>query len=67
VTTPTGNHHAWTGDDLPTEEIGLRCGVAPIRSTEDLDALAQPELWDYEADYEAFLVDLYAARRTDIG
>ena len=65
--TPTSNDHVWPGDDLPTEEIGLRCGVAPIRSTEDLDALAHPELWNSDADYDAFLADRYAARRADIG
>jgi hypothetical protein len=50
------------GDDVATEKLARRCGVTPIRSTEDLYALAQPELWNSEADYNAFLAGLYATR-----
>jgi hypothetical protein len=51
------------GDDVATDELARRCGVTPIRSLEDLGALAQPEFWDSDADFDAFLADLYAAHR----
>jgi len=49
-------------DDLPTEELARRQGVRPITSLEQLDAMARPELWDSDQDYEDFLSDLYASR-----
>ena len=36
-------------------------GVKPIKS---VDELAQPDLWESDEEYEAFLADLYASRRT---
>ena len=38
-------------------------GVGPIAS---LDELAQPDLWESELEYEDFLADLYASRRSEI-
>jgi hypothetical protein len=64
---PAANEPMWPDDDVPTDELVRRSGVTPIRSTEDLDDLAHPDLWDSEADYEAFLADLYAARRAHVG
>jgi hypothetical protein len=65
--TTASNDHAWAVDDVATDEIVRRYGVTPILSAEDLDASAHPELWDSDTDYEAFLADVYAARRADIG
>lgn len=60
---PTGEPERWLADeDLPIEELARRQGVRPIAS---LDELAQPELWEYEQEYEDFLTDLYASRRSD--
>lgn len=56
----------WPADEIPVGR-GRGQGVTPILSSRDLDALAHPELWDSDADYDAFLADLYAARRTDAG
>jgi hypothetical protein len=67
TTEPSTTDPVWPGDDVPTDELARRCGVTPIHSIEDLDALALPELWDSEADYNAFLADLYAARHADVG
>ena len=56
----------WSDDDVPTEELARRQGVRPITSLDQLDALAHPELWDSDDEYEEFLEDLYASRRSDI-
>jgi hypothetical protein len=50
-------------DDVPVEELARRQGVQPVAS---LDELAQPELWESEQEFEDFLADLYASRRSDI-
>jgi hypothetical protein len=51
----------WPEDDfVPTEELARRQGVKPIKSVDDL---AQPDLWESDEEYEAFLADLYASRR----
>ncbi len=49
-------------DVVPIEELARRQGVGPIT---DLSELAHPDLWDSDEDYEAFLADLYASRRSD--
>lgn len=49
-------------DDLPIEELARRQGVKPVVS---LDELAQPDLWGSDEEYEEFLADLYASRRSD--
>lgn len=61
---PTGEPEHWPADeDLPIEELARRQGVRAIAS---LDELAQPELWESEQEYEDFLTDLYASRRSDV-
>jgi hypothetical protein len=50
-------------DDVPIEELARQQGVGPVTS---LDELAQPELWETEQEYEDFLSDLYASRRSDV-
>jgi hypothetical protein len=54
----------WPVDhDVPVEELARRQGVRPVVS---LDELARPELWESEQEFEDFLADLYASRRSDI-
>ena len=50
-----------TEDDLPFDELAKRQGVTPVES---LAELAQPNLWESDEEYDAFLADLYASRRT---
>ena len=60
----TAESEHWPADvDVPIEELARRQGVRPIAS---LDELAQPELWESEQEYEDFLIDLYASRRSDV-
>ena len=55
TTTPTHPEH-WPADDsVSTEELARRQGVKPIKS---VDELAQPDLWESDEEYEAFLADL---------
>jgi hypothetical protein len=62
VTTTPKHPEQWPADDfVPTEELARRQGVKPITS---IDELAQPDLWESDEEYEAFLADLYASRRT---
>lgn len=49
--------------ELPIEELARRQGVGPITSVDDL---AQPDLWESDEEYEAFLADLYASRRAGL-
>jgi predicted nucleic acid-binding protein len=50
-------------DIVSTEDLARRQGVKPITS---VDELAQPDLWESDEEYEAFLADLYASRRTGL-
>jgi hypothetical protein len=52
---------AGADDHVPIEELARRQDVEPIRS---LDDLACPGLWDFDEEYEQFLADLYASRRS---
>lgn len=63
TTTPEQLEHAPAEDDVPIEELARRQGVGPIVS---LDELAQPDVWESEKEYEDFLADLYASRRSDV-
>lgn len=49
-------------EELSIEELARQQGVMPIES---LDDLAQPDLWESDEEYEEFLADLYATRRSD--
>jgi hypothetical protein len=52
---------SWADDDfVSTEELARRQGIKPIKS---VDELAQPDLWESDDEYEAFLADLYASHR----
>lgn len=63
TTTPEQPEQSAAEDDVPTEELAKRQGVGPITA---LDELAQPDLWESEQEYEDFLTDLYASRRSDV-
>lgn len=52
-------------DELPTQELASRQGVRPIRSVEDVKALAHPHAWESDEEFTDFLTDLYASRRSD--
>lgn len=54
----------WPPEDHPSiEELVRRQGMNAVAS---LAELAQPELWDSDNEYEEFLADLYASRRSDV-
>lgn len=64
MTTNREHDDQWPSDDfVPTEELARRQGVKPITS---IDELAQPDLWESDEVYEAFLTDLYASRRAGL-
>ena len=48
---------------LSIEELAGRQGVTPLASVSDL---AQPDLFESDDEYEAFLADLYASRRAGL-
>jgi len=52
-----------SGDHVPIGELARRQGVEPVRSPDDL---ACPELWDSDEEYERFLADLNASRRSGL-
>jgi hypothetical protein len=61
MTTTNERPEAWPPeDDLSFEELAERQGVTPVR---ELAELAQPDLWESDEEYDAFLADLYASRR----
>jgi hypothetical protein len=52
-----------TADEVPVEELARRQGVRPIASVEDM---ARPGLFDSDQDWDDFLADLYASRRSGL-
>jgi hypothetical protein len=63
TSTPEHPEQSPSDDFVPTEELARRQGVKPIKS---VDELAQPDLWESDEEYEAFLADLYASRRAGL-
>ena len=60
MSSTTEHPEQWPADDfVPTEELARRQGVKSITS---VDELAQPDLWESDEEYEAFLADLYTSR-----
>ena len=60
MSSTTEHPEQWPADDfVPTEELARLQGVKPITS---VDELAQPDLWESDEEYEAFLADLYTSR-----
>jgi hypothetical protein len=50
-----------TADEMPVEELARRQGIKPVESVDDM---ARPGLFDSDEDWEDFLADLYASRRS---
>ena len=50
-------------DEVPVEELARRQGVRPVES---VDAMARPGLFDSDEEWEEFLEDLYASRRSGL-
>jgi hypothetical protein len=48
---------------VPVEELARRQGVQPVTSVEDM---ARPGLFDSDRDWDEFLADLYASRRSGL-
>ena len=48
---------------VPVEELARQQGVRPIRRGQDMTA----DLWDSDEEFDAFLADLRASRRADLG
>ncbi|HVQ95524.1 MAG TPA: hypothetical protein VMU51_31140 [Mycobacteriales bacterium] len=49
-------------EEVSTEELARRQGVRPVTS---LAALARPDAWESEQEFQDFLADLYASRHSD--
>ena len=65
MTTTSGQPDRWPADDfVTTEELVRRQGARPTTTVNDLAAANDP--FESDAEYEEFLVDLYASRRADI-
>jgi hypothetical protein len=58
TSTPTRPDQRPADDLVSTDELARRQGVKPIKS---VDELAQPDPWESDEEYEAFLADLYAS------
>ena len=55
----------WPADDfVSTDELTRRQGVRPITSVDDLAAAEDP--FESDEEYDAFLGDLYASRRSGL-
>jgi hypothetical protein len=50
-------------DDVPVEELARRQGVEPVTSVDDM---ARPGLFDSDEEWEEFVADLYASRRSGL-
>lgn len=61
MSTPEQPRRWHTDDFVPTEELVRLQGIAPIAS---VDKLARDDPFESEAEYEDFLSDLYASRRS---
>ncbi len=50
-------------DEISMEELARQQGVRPVESVDDM---ARPDLFDSEEEWEEFLADLYASRRSGL-
>ena len=50
-------------DEVPVEELARSQGVRPVESVDDM---ARPGLFDSDEEWEEFLADLYASRRSGL-
>ena len=51
------------GGEVPVEELARLQGVRPVESVDDM---ARPGLFDSDEEWEEFLTDLYASRRSGL-
>jgi hypothetical protein len=51
------------GDEVPVEELARLQGVRPVGSVDDM---ARPGLFDSDEEWDAFMADLYASRRSGL-
>lgn len=49
-------------DEVPIEDLARQQGVGPVT---DLAALAHPDAWESEREFQDFLADLHASRHSD--
>lgn len=64
MSSTTEHPEGWPVDDfVSTEELVRRQGIEPITSVEEV---AQPDPWASDQEYQEFLDDLYASRRSGI-
>jgi hypothetical protein len=49
--------------ETPIEELARRQGVRPVASVDDM---ARPGLFESDQDWDEFLADLYASRRSGL-
>ena len=49
--------------EVPVEELARRRGVRPVTSVDDM---ARPGPFDSQQDWDEFLADLYASRRSGL-
>ena len=63
----SGHHEAKpvpsSAEEVPIEELARQQGVRPVESVDDM---ARPELFDSDEEWEEFLEDLYASRRSGL-
>jgi hypothetical protein len=50
-------------DEVPVEELARRGGIRPVESVDDM---ARPGLFGSDEEWEEFLADLYASRRSGL-
>ncbi len=50
-------------DQVPVEELARQQGVRPVGSVDDM---ARPGLFESDEEWEEFLADLYASRRSSL-
>ncbi len=49
--------------EVPVEDLARRQGVRPVTS---VDEMARPGLFDSDQEWDEFLADLYASRRSGL-
>ena len=48
---------------MPVEELARRKGVRPVESVDDM---VRPELFESDEEWQEFLAELYASRRSGL-
>jgi hypothetical protein len=55
--------HSSREEPVPVEELARRKGVRPVESVDDM---ARPDLFESDEEWQEFLADLYASRRSGL-